>query len=54
VHLGTGEFEAAIDCLEKAVDERNALAWWVGWSPLSDPLRSSPRFQRLLERIAPE
>jgi serine/threonine-protein kinase len=54
LHLGTGDFEAAIDCLEKAVDERNALAWWVGWSPLSDPLRSSPRFQRLLERIAPE
>jgi eukaryotic-like serine/threonine-protein kinase len=54
VHLGTGELETAIDCLERAVDERNALAWWIGFSPFFDSLRPIPRFQRLLERIAPE
>jgi serine/threonine-protein kinase len=54
LHVGTGDFEPALDCLERAVDERNALTWWVGFSPFFDPLRSMPRFERLLERIAPE
>jgi serine/threonine-protein kinase len=53
VHVALGEDEAAIAALNAAYEERNALAWWPRSSPVFDPLRSSPRFQRVLEKIVP-
>jgi tetratricopeptide (TPR) repeat protein len=53
VHVALGEDEAAIAALNAAYEERNALAWWPRSSPVFDPLRSNPRFQRVLEKIVP-
>jgi serine/threonine protein kinase/tetratricopeptide (TPR) repeat protein len=53
VHLGLGDHDAAIGALELAVDQRNALAWWPKAGPHYDPLRSHPRFERLIEKIVP-
>ncbi|HEX7615699.1 MAG TPA: protein kinase [Thermoanaerobaculia bacterium] len=49
-----GEREAAFTSLVRAVDERNALAWWwVRHEPGLAPLREDPRFPALAARIVP-
>ena len=48
-HVGLNQHEEAIDCLERAADERSALLV-VGY-PVLDPLRSHPRFIRLMARL---
>ena len=53
VHVALGEDDAAIAALDAACEERNALAWWPRSSPVFDPLRSNPRFQKVLEKIVP-
>ena len=49
--IGLGDTGSALDCLERAYEERASmlisLPWWPGW----DPLRSDPRFQDLLRRM---
>jgi eukaryotic-like serine/threonine-protein kinase len=53
VHLGLGDHNAAIEALEHAVEQRNALAWWPKAAPQYDPLRSHPRFAELVRKIVP-
>jgi len=50
-HTGLGNFEEALDWLEKAGAERAANVVFLGVDPSFDPLRAHPRFQALLARI---
>ena len=50
-YMGLGEKNRAIELLEKAFDER---LWEMGMlkiNPVFDPLRSDPRFERLVQRV---
>ncbi len=51
LHLGLGEHAAALTFLEAATDARELAVTALRVHPLYDPLRSEPRFERLLERI---
>jgi serine/threonine protein kinase/tetratricopeptide (TPR) repeat protein len=51
IYLHLGEFETAIDWLEKMVDERDASFFLIGVDPKWDPLHSHPRFQALLRKM---
>ena len=50
VNIGLGDHQAALSHLETACDRREMLAG-LKVHPAYDPLRSEPRFQRMLERI---
>lgn len=50
VNVGLGDHEAALSHLETACDRREMVAG-LKVHPAYDPLRSEPRFQRMLERI---
>ena len=52
VHTGLGDHGRAIDLLERALEAGDGAVYAVGGSFLFTPLRSHPRFQSLLERIA--
>jgi serine/threonine-protein kinase len=51
VYLGLGEHDKALEWLEKAYDVHDAWLGYIGVDPIFDPLRSDPRFRRLLERV---
>jgi serine/threonine protein kinase/tetratricopeptide (TPR) repeat protein len=51
VHLGLGDLEAAMDCLERAFEEGAGAVTGIKGSFLLAPLREHPRFIALLERI---
>ena len=51
LHLGLGDHATALTFLETATDRRELPVTALNVHPLYDPLRSEPRFQRLLERI---
>jgi len=51
VHLGLGEFELALDWMERAYDDRNWQMAFLAVEPIFDPLRDHPRFQALIERL---
>src|SRR4029077_12141945 len=51
LHLGLGDHPAALEYLEAATDAREMTVAGLKVHPLYDPLRSEPRFVRLLERI---
>ena len=51
VHIGLGNYDQAIDWLEKAFDARNSHMLYIKQGAQFDPLRSNPRFNRLLERM---
>jgi len=51
VHLGLGEHAEALSYLELATERREMPVIGLKSHPLYDPLRSEPRFKRLLERI---
>lgn len=53
IHVPMGNADEAIDCLERACAERNALGWWPRSCPFYDSLRSHPRFPALLAKIVP-
>ncbi len=51
VHVGLGEREAALDCLERAFEERSGAIYGIKGSFLFASLRDHPRFQALLRRM---
>jgi len=51
IHAGLGEKDQVFMWLEKAYEERSGWLIWLRAEPISDPLRSDPRFQDLLRRI---
>ena len=51
VHMGLGDNQSALTNLETACDKREQSVSCMKVHPLYDPLRSEPRFQRILERI---
>jgi serine/threonine-protein kinase len=53
VHMGLGDFDAAVAELELACEQRNALAWWPRTAAHFDPVRSHPRFGNVLAKIVP-
>lgn len=52
VYAGMGENDKAIDWLEKAYSDRSNAIVFSKVDPQLDPLRSHPRFQSLLQRLA--
>jgi serine/threonine-protein kinase len=51
VHTGLGEQDAAIDCLERAFEQRSGGIYGVKGSYLFASLRGHPRFQALLRKM---
>jgi serine/threonine protein kinase/tetratricopeptide (TPR) repeat protein len=51
VHAGLGEADLALDWIERAHQERRGWLVYLKVEPLLDPLRSHPRFARLLEAL---
>jgi serine/threonine-protein kinase len=51
VHVGLGEYERALDLLEKASGQRAAAVYGMKGSFLFTPLRGHPRFESLLQQI---
>jgi len=51
LHIGLGDYPAALTFLETATDRREFSVTALKVHPLYDPLRSEPRFQRLLDRV---
>jgi TolB-like protein/Flp pilus assembly protein TadD len=51
VLLGLGEDDAVLDCLERAVDERDVLLPWLKFMPCFDRLHAHPRFQAILQGL---
>jgi adenylate cyclase len=50
-YLRLDDKEQAFAWLAKAADERNRLAFEIKVNPIFDPLRSDPRFERLMAKI---
>jgi tetratricopeptide (TPR) repeat protein len=51
IHIGLGENDRAMECLEKAYEEHSHWLIYLHIDPSMDGLRSEPRFQELLRRI---
>jgi tetratricopeptide (TPR) repeat protein len=51
IHVGLGENDRAIDCLEKSYEEHSHWLIYLHMDPGMDALRSNPRFQDLLRRV---
>lgn len=51
VHVGLGESDAAIDLLERAVEERDPHLLDLPYKPTWDCLRANPRFTALLRKM---
>jgi serine/threonine-protein kinase len=51
VHVGLGEYDEAMDFLERAVAERTGPAYSIKGSFLLTPLHDQPRFRALLHTM---
>jgi TolB-like protein len=51
LHAGLGETDRAFEWLDRALEDRRGWLAYLKVEPLLDPLRSDPRFTRLLERM---
>ena len=51
IQVALGDVDASFDLLEKAHQDRRGWLAYLRIEPILDPLRSDPRFQRLLERM---
>ena len=51
VYIGLNRKDDAFRWLDKAYDERCEYLVYLGSEPMADPLRTDPRFSRLLTRI---
>jgi tetratricopeptide (TPR) repeat protein len=52
IYIGLGENDRAIECLEKAYEERSHWLLYLYIDPSMDGLRDNPRFQDLLRRVS--
>lgn len=46
-----GEFECALEALDRSIEDRSWFVYQLKVHPMLDPIRGDPRFQRLLERM---
>jgi TolB-like protein/Flp pilus assembly protein TadD len=53
-HLGLGETAPCLDALESTLEERSGFPAFLKVEPMFDPVRSEPRFARLVERVGLE
>ena len=51
IHIGLGDNDRAMECLEKSWQERCHWLVYLHMDPSMDALRSDPRFQDLLKRV---
>jgi Flp pilus assembly protein TadD len=51
IQVTLGEVDASFDLLEKAYQDRRGWLAYLRIEPILDPLRTDPRFSRLLERM---
>ena len=51
LYIGLGDVEAALDWTERAREERRGWVAYLRINPIFDPLRESPRFQALMEKM---
>ena len=51
IYTGLGDNKMAMDWLDKAYKERNDRLVYLNVDPMADSLRSSPRFQVLLQKL---
>jgi TolB-like protein/Tfp pilus assembly protein PilF/tRNA A-37 threonylcarbamoyl transferase component Bud32 len=51
LHLGLGHVESALDWTERALEARRGWLVYLRVNPILDPLRTHPRFERLVERM---
>jgi tetratricopeptide (TPR) repeat protein len=51
VHAVCSEMDSAIECVQRAVDERDAMVWYLRVHPMFDALRADPRYPELLRRV---
>ena len=51
IHLGLGNYDRALDLLEAAYDERDYWLPFLVQDPRTDPIRSHPRFVKLLRKM---
>jgi tetratricopeptide (TPR) repeat protein len=49
-HLGVGDTARALDWAERIPDDRGSMFFPIS-EPLFDPIRGSPRYQRVIERL---
>jgi serine/threonine-protein kinase len=50
-YVGLGDFDKALECLEKACEIHDPIALFLGVLHAFDPLRPDTRFTKLLERV---
>lgn len=51
VHLGLQQWNAALDWMERALEERRGWLAYLKVNPMLDPIRGEPRFQALVGRM---
>lgn len=51
IHIGLGDYDRAIEYLEKSSEEHSHWLIYLHIDPSMDELRSDPRFQDLLKRV---
>jgi serine/threonine protein kinase/Tfp pilus assembly protein PilF len=51
IHVGLGDHDRAFSCLEDALQQRSSCMMNLRVDPQLDPLRSDPRFERLLREV---
>jgi hypothetical protein len=49
-HLGVGDTARALDWMERVPEDRGSMFFLVS-EPLFDPIRDTPRYRRVLERL---
>jgi hypothetical protein len=49
--LIAGEHARALDCLVRALEQRDPNMPYISCMPIFDPLRAEPRFRALLRRM---
>lgn len=51
LHLGLGDDDAMFACLDRCVEERDAMLPWLKFMPAFDRVRPGVRFQRVLGKV---